>query len=395
MAHDKLPRRKFLTAALAGSGLVHLTSSRLAASTRPDTPTATAPAGERAYDDQEHTRSLFDRTPRRFAFQARDASELHQWQSEFRARLREILGLTAMDRETPFDYRAERAERVTKDGYTQEKWYLWTEPNVPLPIWVLTPDKPASKPYPLVLTPHGHNVPELYLGVAANDEQRKAIAEGDRDIAVQAVREGYLAILPTARGFGETMRAEDREKSKGNSCRTELMHAMLFGRTMVGNRVWDISRIIDWAGRQFEIDRRRIAITGNSGGGTTSLFAAACEERISVAVPSCYFCTFEASIGTIYHCECNYVPGLLREGEMYDVAGLIAPRWFQAIAGKGDPIFPIAAVHQAYERLKKAYEVAGAEDRCGLFVGQGGHRYYREGAWPFIRRAFTEPVITK
>ena len=72
----------------------------------------------------------------------------------------------------------------------------------------------------------------------------------------------------------------------------------------------------------------RIAITGNSGGGTVSLFAAACDTRISVSVPGCYFCTFAGSIGSIAHCDCNYVPGILRLGEMHDVAGLIAARDF-------------------------------------------------------------------
>lgn len=388
MSPDTLGRRAFVLKALAAGSLAQLASTELLASAPTGTQPATGPVGGPAYDDHSHTIGLFQDTPRRFAFRATNAQELRHWQSQFRDRLRELLGLAVMDRETPFNYRAERAEKLTKDGYSQEKWYLWTEPNVPLPIWVLIPDKPVSKPYPLVLTPHGHNVPEVYLGVASNEDQRKAIAEGERDIAVQAAREGYLSILPTARGFGETIRPEDRVKGKIHSCRTGLMHAMLFGRTMIGHRVWDISRIIDWAGRQFEIDNRRIAITGNSGGGTISLFAAACEERISVAVPSCYFCTFEASIGTIYHCECNYVPGLLREGEMYDVAGLIAPRWFQAIAGQDDTIFPIAAVREAYDRLKRIYAVAGVESRCGLFVGQGGHRYYRVGAWPFIRQAF-------
>ena len=90
----------------------------------------------------------------------------------------------------------------------------------------------------------------------------------------------------------------------------------------------------------------------------------------------------------IRHCECNYVPGVMRLGEMYDVAGLIAPRPFCAIAGRGDGIFPIDHVEFAYERLKTIYEVAGVGDRCELFIGEGGHRYYKTGAWPFVRRYF-------
>ena len=383
-------RRAFLRVALAGLGASRLAVGAQAGASACDAmtkPGATGDAGT-TYDDQRHTDRLFRDTPRRFECRARTPGELKAWQAAWRPRLRELLGLAAMSEEVRFDGRAERAESVRQDGYTREKWYLWTEPDVPLPIWVLIPDQPAARPYPLVLTPHGHNVPELYLGIASDEKQRKAIAEGDRDIAVQAVREGYLCVLPTARGFGETMRPEDRKANKVSSCRTGLMHAMLFGRTMIGCRVWDISRILDWVTKRYDIDPRRIAITGNSGGGTTSVFAPACDERITVAVPSCYFCTFAASIGSIHHCECNYVPGLLREGEMYDVAGLIAPRPFRAIAGESDPIFPIAAVREAYDRLKAIYRVAGVEDRCELYVGEGPHRYYRAGSWPFIRKWF-------
>jgi hypothetical protein len=351
--------------------------------------TSSQPAGiGPKYDGRAHTLGLFDHTSREFACRATTKDELHAWQAAFRPRLRETLGIANMEREVRFEYRAERAERIAKDGYTQEKWYLWTEPDVPLPVWVLIPDKPVAKPYRLVITPHGHNDPEIYIGQAKDDSARAAIAEGQRDITVQAVRQGYLAVLPTSRGFGETKRGDDLKYSPMQSCRTELMHQMLFGRTVIGCRVWDISRIIDWIGREHEIDSRCIAITGNSGGGTTSVFAPACEERITVAVPSCYFCTFRDSIGSIIHCECNYVPGLLRLAEMWDVAGLIASRPFRAIAGRTDPIFPLDAVRASYERLRQIYRAAGVEDRCELYVGEGAHRYYSDGSWPFIRQWF-------
>jgi hypothetical protein len=113
-----------------------------------------------------------------------------------------------------------------------------------------------------------------------------------------------------------------------------------------------------------------------SGRGTITLFSAALEDRIKVAVVSCYFCTFKDSIMTIYHCDRNYVLGLLAVCEMSDIAGLIAPRSRYIIAGKEDQIFPITGVMEAYERLKQIYNVAGAEDKLELYVGSNGHRYY-------------------
>jgi dienelactone hydrolase len=155
---------------------------------------------------------------------------------------------------------------------------------------------------------------------------------------------------------------------------------------LIGERVWDIMRLIDYAVTRPDVDARRVVITGNSGGGTVSLFAAACDERITVAVPSSYFCTFERSLGSIEHCACNYVPGLLAAAEMYDVAGLITPRPFLAVAGRTDPIFPYDGVELAFDRLQRIYAAAGVPERCELYTGAGGHRYYKARVWPFIRQ---------
>jgi dienelactone hydrolase len=345
------------------------------------------------YNAVKHFESLYNDTPAEFAFTATTPEALLKWQAAFRPRLQQALGLHNIAADlsgyTPWAEPVGGADSAVDCGsYVRETWRLWVEPTVPLPFYLLRPNRAGSDPLPLVLTPHGHNHPHIYAGIAHTDQERSSMQAGERDIAVQAAMEGYLAIAPTTRAFGETRTEQDIAENRVHSCRTQLMHDLLVGRTPIGDRVWDISRLIDWAGATQNIDAQRIAITGNSGGGTISLFAAACEPRISVAVPSSYFCTFAGSIGSIHHCDCNYVPGILRLGEMYDVAGLIAPRPFCAIAGQDDPIFPIEYVRQAYEKLARIYTVAGVPERCELFIGHEGHRYYKDGSWRFIRRHF-------
>lgn len=343
------------------------------------------------YAADRHFDALYAAAPHAFAFTAEDREGWVDWCDAFRPRLRAALGLDVIAQDVGAPAvnlpQAERLEVVDQGSYLREFWRIWVEPTVPLPFYLLRP-KGIQTPVPLVLTPHGHNRPHVYVGIARDEHERASIDAGERDIAVQAVSEGYLAIAPTTRAFGETRTAKDKTEDAVHSCRTQLMHDLLVGRTPIGDRVWDISRLIDWALATQPVDGQRIAITGNSGGGTVSLFAAACEPRISVAVPSSYFCTFTGSIGSIHHCGCNYVPGILRLGEMYDVAGLIAPRAFCAIAGQDDPIFPIEHVRYAFEQVRRIYDVAGAPEACELYVGSGGHRYYKDGAWPFIRRHF-------
>lgn len=340
------------------------------------------------YDAAAHDARLYRTIPRRFGFRARTVRAARAWQRPFRAALRRAVGIPAIAAACRGHVpRARRVETVTLSDYIREKWFLTTEPDVPLPFWFLRP-RGATVRRPLVLTPHGHNHPEIYVGLPRTEEERNSMIGGQRDIAVQAAREGYLAIAPTARAFGLTRRKPDRNAGNLHSCREELLHGLLQGRTPIGERVWDMSRLIDWALARGDVDPERIAVTGNSGGGTTTLFAAACETRIAVAMPGSYFCTFSGSIGSIHHCPCNYVPGIMRLGEMYDVAGLIAPRPFSAIAGKRDGIFPIRHVRFSFRKLRRIYRVFGATERCRLYVGSGGHRYYSAGAWPFLRRWF-------
>lgn len=341
------------------------------------------------YDSQRHFHTLYGQAQYEFSCRAGNVEEFLTWQAAFRPRLREALGLERialdLDGYTP---KAEQVDAEDVGEFVRQRWVLWVEPTVPLPFIVLTP-KPFDGQLPLVLTPHGHGKnTELYAGIYHNDEECASMADGERDIAVQAVREGYIAIAPTTRAFGETRTQADKDEDRTHSCRIQLLHDLLVGRTPIGDRVWDMSRLLDWALDNLPVDSRRVAMTGNSGGGTISVFAPACDERVTVAAPASYFCTFQGSIGSIHHCDCNFVPGMLNMGEMYDVAGLIAPRPFIAVAGKDDPIFPLEEVRRAFERLQAIYAAAGVPENCELYIGEGGHRYYKAGSWPFIRRHF-------
>jgi dienelactone hydrolase len=212
----------------------------------------------------------------------------------------------------------------------------------------------------------------------------KVLNETSENVAVQGVREGYAVIAPDVRGFGE-MANIAAGSSKQNSCHEFQRIAMMFGRTLVGERVHDMGRLIDFAGTVDRIDTSRIAVTGHSGGGTVTLFTAALDDRITVAAPSCYFNMFETSIIPISHCPCNLVPGMMHAGEMYDVAGLFAPRPVLFINGEKDTIYPIEGARQAFEHVKRIYQGMEVPDRCELYVGNEGHRYYNERTWSFMK----------
>ncbi|WP_135366613.1 alpha/beta hydrolase family protein [Halosimplex halophilum] len=336
------------------------------------------------------TERLFRDHERRHAYDGETGDAFRAWQSEFRADLRSVLGLPTIEAAGVPPLSPERVERVDgeshADGGThrREEWRLRTESNFRLPVSVLLPHD-SDPPYPVAITLHGHGEGgrAVATGRPGTAEQRRQVREEERDMAVQAVERGYAAIAPTTRGLGDLANREDEELGY-RTCHTLQLHAQLFGRSLAGDRVWDVTRLLDFVESRDRFDEDRVVLTGHSGGGATALFAAAVDERVDAAAVSSYFCSFEASIASIDHCECNYVPGLVGLGEQWDIAGLVAPRPFVAVNGVDDHIFPIEGARRAFDRLESIYGAADASDRCALYEGQGGHRYYVEGVWPFV-----------
>ncbi|MBL7698851.1 MAG: acetylxylan esterase [Chitinophagaceae bacterium] len=342
------------------------------------------------YAFQDHFKTQFEASPKQFAFNGSTKKDVEEWRKLLLPKLKAALGLDKIQQQlTGYVPRAEKKSSEDTGPYIKEHWIIWTEPTVPLPVTILFPKNSSGKT-PLVITPHGHGRnADLYEGIYPNMHEKDSNQQG-KPVAVQSVLEGYITIAPTTRAFGDTRSEHDKKEGNSFSCHDQLMKDLLVGRTPIGDRVWDMQKIIDWALQNLPVDPKRIAITGNSGGGTVSFFSAACDPRITVAVPGSAFCTFQGSIGPIAHCDCNYIPGILNIAEMPDIAGLVTPRAFCAVNGVEDNVFPIEPTREAFAHLQKIYAAAGVPSKVELYEGQGGHRYYKEGSWPFIKKHFSQ-----
>ena len=305
--------------------------------------------------------------------------DFDRWRAELDAKLRELVGWTPDP--VDLDIRVEWVE--DRGDYVETRFVFAAEECADVPCHLLVP-KSGDAPHPVVICLQGHSSGfHISVGVPKYEGDEETIA-GVRDFAVQAVREGYAALAIEQRAFGERVITLDG-KEWSNRCTHSSMVSLLLGRTMIGERSYDVSRAIDVLETFDEIDTSRIGCMGNSGGGTITWFASCLEPRIGAAMPSCYVCTFRDSIGSLHHCPDNYIPGVLRWFEMGDMAGLIAPRPLTVVAGREDGIFPIHAVEKTFARIQEIYDAAGAPDNCRLIVGDGGHRFYAPEAWPVFR----------
>ena len=324
-------------------------------------------------------RHLLESTPRLLAFgPGKDYATLRR---EVGAKLRELLGI--MPQRVPLDLHVERREE--HELWREVRFVFRAEAGADVPCHLLLP-REGEPPFPVVICLQGHSTGmHISLGRPIYEDDEATIS-GDRDFAVQAVRQGYAALAIEQRCFGERRDQRPTEVATfRRACQHAAMTALLLGRTMIGERVWDVSRAIDALGEFSEVDVGRIACVGNSGGGTITYFAACLDERIGIAMPSCYVCTWRDSIAAIDHCECNYIPGILRYFDIGDLACLIAPRPLIVVAGREDRIFPLPGVEEAYATIRDIYRTGGAADRCRLVVGEGGHRFYADLAWTVFR----------
>jgi len=324
-----------------------------------------------------------EQAPHRFT--ARTLAAARDWQRRVRAALAAQVGYQDLGK-TPL--RPRRLERVDKGDYVREKILLQTAPRTAMPVYILAP-KGAPRPLPVVLAFHGHGygVKDI-VGLWEDGGERDRPDGYHKDFAVALCRRGFLVAAPEISCFGERQTdfqhlARDRSPAP-STCTHSAMLAFHLGGSVVGMRVWDGKRLVDYLATRPDADTRRLGAMGISGGGMHTFFSTCLDTRIRACVVSGYFCTFRDSILGMHHCACNFVPGLHAFGEEHDLAGLIAPRPMLVEAATRDPIFPLWAVRKAVSRARGVFRVFGAEDALQTDYFEGRHEISGARAYDFL-----------
>ncbi len=294
-------------------------------------------------------------------------------------KLRELLG---MDQLIPCEPVLTVTEESRLNGCRRIHFTVETEPGYLAHADLLLPAE-QSGPLPLCCCLQGHSTgAHISLGMPKFPGDEETISGGDRDFAVRAIAEGYAALAIEQRAFGLCGGTE-----KGPACAEPARTAILLGRTLIGERVWDVSRVLDAVLAKYGalVTMENSVLMGNSGGGTITWYAACLEHRFAAFMPSCAVCTYRDSIMAMEHCPCNYVPGAMKWFDMGDMAIMIAPKKLVIVCGKDDPIFPLHGVRETFAIVQQLYAAADAPDACALVVGRGSHRFYADDAWPVLK----------
>ena len=311
-----------------------------------------------------------------------EGGDFSAWQSEARAKLRELVCLDAIERAEDIMFNLEYEKAC--DEYTEYRFTVSSEVGYHFPC-VLRIPVGAERPVPLFICLQGHSTGfHMSLGNPMFPGDEAGLKNGDRDFAVRAVKEGYAALAVEQRNFGE---CGNDPKTGNPRCHVSTMTNIINGRTTIAERIADISCAIDAVTAHFsEIDLDNIVLMGHSGGGTATYYAACLEPRIKLAVASCAVCTYKHSIAAMEHCVCNFIPNIAKYFDMGDLGGLIAPKKLIVVNGEVDNIFPKDGVDESYEIIEKLYAAAGVPDNCAHVMGNGGHRFYADPVWPIIHK---------
>ena len=326
-----------------------------------------------------------------YAFRATDATQARRWQKKTRRDLARQVGVDAMP-SAPLG--PQMLETVDKQDYVRQKWMLRTRPHVPMPVYLLVP-KEAPRPLPVVLAFHGHGygVKDI-VGLWEDGRERDTPDGCHKDFGVALCRAGFAVAAPEISCFGERQTDFSHLNTAigqlaPTTCEHSAMLAFHLGLSVVGMRVHDGMRLVDYLETRDDLDLNRLGAMGLSGGGMHTFFSACLDERIRACVVSGYYSTFRDSILAMSHCPCNFVPGLAQFGEMHDLAGLIAPRPMLIEAGNYDAIFPIRAVRSSVAKARSIYDIFGARKKVVCDYFEGRHQISGRKAYTFLKRELT------
>jgi dienelactone hydrolase len=321
------------------------------------------------------------------AFGAKSQTAARTWQSRTRKALRKAVGF---QNNPACDPAPKRIERVDKGDYVREKIVIRTTPLCSMSVYVLIP-KGATVPLPVVLALHGHGygVKDI-VGLWEDGEERDHPSGYHKDFAVALCRRGFAVAAPEISCFGERQShfPPDRKQIPPEAPPTTCVHTSMLashlGGTALGIRVRDARRLVDYLASRPDLNTRKLGVMGISGGGMHALFSTCIDTRIKACVISGYFAEWRHSIHGMFHCACNYVPGLGQFGEIYDLAGLMAPRPVLIEAATRDPIFPIRSVKRAVARTRQVYDIFSARSEVKTDIFEARHEISGAKAYDFL-----------
>ena len=222
------------------------------------------------------------------------------------------------------------------DGYRIELVEFQSHPRFYASALLYLPAHvPPGARLPAVYSPHGHY---------RTGKHTRSIQIRCANLA----RRGYAVLIVDTIGHAERAFMGHREPAS---------HALLYaGESLPGLQVRDNIRGLDYLCARPEVDPARIGVTGVSGGGNHTMYLAAVDERVAVAVPVCSVEMLEVYFRKS-QCVCETVPDIFTFADKPHLLGLIAPRPLLVMNGLRDSGFATLSSRRAVDHARRIYDL--------------------------------------
>lgn len=252
--------------------------------------------------------------------------------------------------------------RTLGQGLIFEEFVFHSESEVRIPGWFVKPeDRTGRLPTVVYVSEHGRN------GIVHETSEWHSLAR--RGYAVCAIDLRGLGIstphYPTAGPLFYGYDDPDIQSGYAWACLT-------LGKPVVGQRVWDFLRTLDYLETRTDVDHAKLDVYGFGGGALAALMGTALDDRPHSILLESVLADFRSVVESEdYTLRLGwFVFGILRQLDMPDLVAAVAPRacWMvNAVGADGKPL-PKLAMENRYQEARNLYSALGVEQRLRIVV---------------------------
>ena len=295
--------------------------------------------------------------------------DFRSWQERFFSKLVELRG----DVPPRVPMKPEVAKRVQEKDHIRERIYFYSTEGVRVSSYMLIPnDLKEGEKRPGLLCLHGHTKDgkETIVGLSESYQENPY-----RGYALDMVRAGFVTITPDWWGWGERAESNFNMGSR-DKCNVKFMAAAMYGIPLLSLMILDGQTALDYLISRPEVDGEKIGCLGNSFGGRMTMYMTVFDQRIKACAPSGCANLFRERSSKLSSCGAQFLPGLLKYGDVGEIFSLIAPRPCLHIIGKSDGLLFEEDVEEIRQKVQNAYDMLNASEKVEFFIHDGGH-YFR------------------
>jgi len=281
-------------------------------------------------------------TLRTMKYSSRSPEAAIQWQEEVRSKLFGLLkldDLIASKTDNPLNSKEIHTE--DKGAYFLKEIEINSTPGRRIRVFVTIPNK-SSAPWPAVVCIHGH---------------------GGQSLTVYDKDSPYY-------GFADELASDNYVTIAGFVSQHEVYEE---GMILMGERLWDLMRCVDYLESLKEVDNNRIGCAGLSLGGEMAMWLGGMDTRIKATVSAGFLTNMDHMEQD--HCMCWKFPGLRTLVDYADIYALTAPRPLICQNGLKEPPsqFYVPLAREALKEIEPIYKDMGQPGNVQLLVHEEGH----------------------